>query len=82
MRYKLFWKGSERGVGGIGKLIFAAEQYIDKVVQMMRVSDRVILLKVLLGKTVLNVISAYAPQAGQMRRKRSSRFCWLRQCLS
>ena len=63
MRYKLFWKGSERGVGGVG--IFAAEQYIDKVVEVRRVSDRVIILKVLLGKTVLNVISAYAPQAGR-----------------
>ena len=63
MRYKFFWKGSKRGLGGVG--IFAAEKYIDKVVEVRRVSDRVIVLKVLLGKTVLNVISAYAPQAGR-----------------
>src|SRR5208282_3118806 len=54
MRYKLFWKGSERGVYDVG--IFAAEQYIYKVVEVRRESDRVIILKVLLGKTVLNVI--------------------------
>jgi len=50
-------------VGGVG--IFAAEQYIDKVVEVRRVSDRVIILKVLLGKAVLNVVSAYAPQASR-----------------
>ena len=43
MRYKFFWKGSKRGVGGVG--IFAAEKYIDKVVEVRRVSDRVIVLK-------------------------------------
>ena len=46
IRYKLFWKESERGMGGVG--IFAAKQYIDKVVEVRRVSDRVIILKVLL----------------------------------
>jgi len=44
---------------------FATEQYIDKVVEVRTVSDRVIVLKVLLEKIVPNVISAYAPQAGR-----------------
>ena len=35
------------------------------VVEVRTVSDRVIVLKVLLEKIVPNVISAYAPQAGR-----------------
>jgi hypothetical protein len=42
-----------------------AEQYIDKVVEVRRVSDRMIVLKMMIGKTVLNVISAYTPQSGR-----------------
>ena len=57
-----------RGPRHVG--MFAAEQYIDKVVEVRRVSDRVIILKVLLGKTVLNVISAYAPQAGRLNEEK------------
>ena len=48
-------------MGGVG--IFAAEQYIDKVVEVRRVTGCI--LKVLLGKAVLNVVSAYAPQASR-----------------
>ena len=77
MRYNFFWKGSERGVGGVG--IFVAEQYIDKVVQAKRASYRVIVLKVLIGKIVLNVIFAlYHRRVDQMRRRGSSGFCWLK----
>ena len=68
-------------MGGVG--IFAAEQYIDKVVEVRRVSDRVIILKVLLGKTVQNVISAYAPQAGRPNEEKEEFWvCWLGQCLN
>ena len=51
LRYKLFWKGSERGLGGVG--IFVANQYTDEVVEVKRVRDTVIVLKVMIRKTVL-----------------------------
>jgi exonuclease III len=62
-RYKFFWKGSDKGIGGVG--IFVAEQYIDKVLEVRRVCDRMIVLKVLIGQAVMNVISCYAPQSGR-----------------
>jgi hypothetical protein len=63
MRCKFFWKGSEKSESGVG--IFVAEPYIDKVVEVRRVSDRLIVLKVVVGKIILNLISAYAPQSGR-----------------
>ena len=49
---------------------FATEQYIDTVVEVRTVSDRVIVLKVLLEKIVPNVISAsHHKRVEQMRRK-------------
>ena len=41
-----------------------AEKWIDKVIHVNRVNDRIMLLKILIGKEVLSVISAYAPQQG------------------
>jgi len=58
--YKFFWKGNEAGLAGVG--IFVAEEFITKVVEVKRVSDRILVLRVTVGKTVLNLISAYAPQ--------------------
>jgi hypothetical protein len=67
-RYKFYWKGGELGISGVGILI--AEKYVDKVVEVRRVSDRLILLRLLVGKTIVNVISAYAPQVGRPEREK------------
>jgi exonuclease III len=58
--YKFFWKVRERGIGGIS--IFVAKQYLNKFVEMTRVSYRFIVLQVMIEKKVLIVISVYAPQ--------------------
>ena len=63
-RYKFFWAGSdERGLAGVGVLV--AERWIDKVIEVRRVSERVMVLRVVVGKTVVNLVSMYAPQAGR-----------------
>jgi hypothetical protein len=62
-KYKFFWKGCKQGTSGVGILI--AEKWIDKVVQINRVSERVILLRIAVGDTVVNIVSAYAPQVGR-----------------
>jgi exonuclease III len=63
-RYKFFWAGSDqRGFAGVGILV--AERWIDKVIEVKRVSERVMVLRVRMGKTVMNLVSAYAPQAGR-----------------
>ncbi|HXJ94687.1 MAG TPA: reverse transcriptase domain-containing protein [Terriglobia bacterium] len=63
-RYKLYWKGRDTtAASGVGILV--AEKYVDKVVEVRRVSDRLIVLRVVVGRMILNVISAYAPQRGR-----------------
>jgi exonuclease III len=62
-KYKFYWKGGEVGVSGVGVVV--AEKYVDKVVEVRRVSDRLLVLRVVVGKSVWNVVSAYAPQSGR-----------------
>jgi hypothetical protein len=45
--------------------VLVAEKYTDKVVEVRKVSDRLLVLRVIVGKSVWNVISAYAPQAAR-----------------
>ena len=54
-RYKFFWVGNDTGTGGVGLLL--AEKWIDKVFDLKRYSDRVILLKIIVGESILTFIS-------------------------
>ena len=38
--YKFFWVGNSEGVGGVGILL--AEKWVDKVIEVVRVCDRII----------------------------------------
>ncbi len=62
-KYKLFWKGNKQGLNGCGCVI--SEELIDKVIEVERVSDRLMMVRLLVGKGLVNVISAYAPQVGR-----------------
>jgi hypothetical protein len=62
-RYKFFWIGCSEGVSGVGILV--AEKWADKVIEVRRICERVIVLRVIVGKAVLNLVSAYAPQVGR-----------------
>ena len=61
-RYKFFWVGNNQGTGGVGVLL--AEKWVDKVYDIKRVSDRIMLIKLLVREAVLTVLSVYAPQTG------------------
>ena len=61
-RYKFFWVGNNQGTSGIGVLL--AEKWVNKVYDIKRVSDRIMLIKLLVGEVVLTVLSVYAPQTG------------------
>ena len=61
-QYKLFWIGNQEGNGGVSVML--AEKWIQKVIHVNRVNDRLMLLKVLVGKRVVTIISTYAPQQG------------------
>ena len=42
-----------------------AKKWTDKVFEVQRPSDRIILLKLIIGKTVYNLVNVYAPQQGR-----------------
>ena len=48
-RYKLFWSGNHNATGGVGVLL--AEKWWE-VFEVVRVSDRIILIRMTIGKTV------------------------------
>ena len=62
-RYKLFWMGSEARTEGVG--IFVAEKWVDSVVSVERHSERIMVLKMVLGDCLLNVFTVYAPHSGK-----------------
>ena len=59
-RYKLYWFGNDKGTAVVG--VFVAEEWIEKVFEVQRVSDRIILVKLIVSQHV--VLSVYAPQSG------------------
>ena len=48
--FKFFWCGKERGQGGAGFLL--AEKRVDKVFDVLHISDRIILIRLVIGKVV------------------------------
>ena len=61
-RHKLFWSGNDKGTAGVG--VFVAEEWIEKVFKVQRVSNRIILVKLIVGQRVVTFLSVYAPQSG------------------
>ena len=61
-RYKLYWSGNDKGTAGVG--VFVAEEWIEKVFVVQRVSDRIILVKLIIGQRVVTFLSVYAPPSG------------------
>ena len=58
--YKLYWCGNLTGQGGVAVLLH--QRWIEKVFAVQRISDRILLLKLIVGKAVYSFISLYAPQ--------------------
>ena len=44
--------------------VFIAERWIDSVVDVVRVNERIMYMKLVIGKQIINGVSAYAPQVG------------------
>ena len=61
-RYKLWWPEKGDGVGGVGVIV--KEELSEKVVQVRRVSYRVMTL-VVVEEDVLTLICGHAPQSGR-----------------
>ncbi|GKA50437.1 methyltransferase-like protein 2 isoform X1 [Tanacetum coccineum] len=60
--YKLWYSGSPTARNGVGVILKAYMK--DKVVHVIRCSDRIITLTLVIDGETVNVINAYAPQVG------------------
>ncbi|KAF7707519.1 hypothetical protein HF521_018737 [Silurus meridionalis] len=60
--FKLFYHGVDGKRNGVGVIL--KEEYSKSVVEVKRVSDRVMIVKLEVEGMMINVISAYAPQVG------------------
>ncbi|KAI5610689.1 hypothetical protein C0J50_11967, partial [Silurus asotus] len=60
--FKLFYYGVDGKRNGVGVIL--KEEYSKSVVEVKRVYDRVMIVKVEVEGMMINVISAYAPQVG------------------
>ena len=72
--------GCSKGIHGVGLLV--ADRWIEKVLEVRRVSERLMVVRVIVGRTVLNLISAYAPQAGRPRSEKEQFFTLLGKIVS
>ena len=61
-KYKLWYSGQVRNKNGVG--IIVDQSLIEDVVEVYRKNDRIMRLKIVHKGTIINVISAYAPQVG------------------
>ena len=59
--YKVFWQGCNKGTAGG---VFISERLIDSVIDVVRVNERIMYVKLVIGKQIGNIVSAYAPQVG------------------
>ena len=66
--FKLFYHGVDARRNGVGVIL--KEGYIKSVLEVRRVSERVITVKLEIERTPLNVVSAYAPQVGCGKREK------------
>ena len=59
---KFLWIGEKDKRGGVGILI--REELEKEIVEVKRISTRIIKVKLILGENLMHVISAYVPQGG------------------
>ncbi|XP_047263693.1 craniofacial development protein 2-like [Capsicum annuum] len=68
--YKLWYTGSMRHRNGVGILV--DKDLREQVVEVKRVSERLISIKLVSGGSSVNIISAYAPQVGLDKEEKKS----------
>lgn len=60
--YKIFYYGTTQGQNGVGIII--NKRYLQNIIDIKYVCDRIILVKLVIDNNIWNIISAYAPQVG------------------
>ena len=67
-KFKLWYAGNENKTNGVG--IMVKHDIVENVLEIKRSSDRLMRIKIVLGKTVVNIFSLYAPQAGRPQQEK------------
>ncbi|XP_065313843.1 uncharacterized protein LOC135923171 [Gordionus sp. m RMFG-2023] len=62
-KYKFFWQGGNDGKAGV--VVLVAEKLVDKVVEVRRLDNQIMVIKMIIGRKLYNMISAYVPQVGR-----------------
>ena len=61
-RYKFYWVGNQAGNKGVGVLV--KEKWVENVMNVTRINDRLMMLKLIFGRQIVTIVSTYAPQVG------------------
>ena len=61
--YKFYWCGNKSGLGGARALL--AEKWTHNVFEVHRISDRILVLGLVLRESVFTFVSVYAPQVSR-----------------
>ena len=69
---KLFYNGAERKGNGIE--IVMREELVKSVLEARRVSDRLMAMRMKVKGSILNIVSAYAPQVNNKRWRKKTIF--------
>ena len=78
--YKFYWCGNKSNLGGAGFLL--AEKWTHNAFEVHRVSDRILVLRLLLGESVFTFVSVYAPQVGRPNKEKTIFYHELQKCIS
>jgi hypothetical protein len=77
--YKFFWIGCDEGVAGVG--VMMAKKWVDSVIEVKRVNERILVIRVRVGKSILNLVSIYAPQVGRSMEVKEEFYVMLRKVI-
>ena len=64
----MFWKGVKEGQNGVGIAVW--EGWIGSVVRVMRASERLMAVELILEDELVTFVSVYAPQASWPQEKK------------
>ena len=57
---RLYWCGNQKASGGVG--IMLAKKWVDKVFEVQRITDRILMLKLIISKQIFTFVALYARQ--------------------
>ncbi|XP_065318799.1 uncharacterized protein LOC135926796 [Gordionus sp. m RMFG-2023] len=58
-KYKLFLQVSNDDIAGVG--VFVAEKWVDKVIEVRRLDNQIMIINIIFGRRLCNIITAYVP---------------------